>query len=107
MAVELNCEFANFYCAMAYPGSQLYSTAVREQWPLPARWSGYSQHSEQTFPLPTQCLPPADVLRFRDEAFQSFFTGRKYLSMIERKFGPDTVRHIKDMTSQKLVRQYA
>jgi anaerobic magnesium-protoporphyrin IX monomethyl ester cyclase len=29
-AIELNCEFANLYCAMAYPGSKLYETALAE-----------------------------------------------------------------------------
>lgn len=33
LALELNCEFANFYCAMAFPGSQLYNVAVKEGWP--------------------------------------------------------------------------
>ncbi|MBI4650464.1 cobalamin B12-binding domain-containing protein [Candidatus Desantisbacteria bacterium] len=35
MAMDLNCEFANFYCAMAYPGSKLYDIAIREGWQLP------------------------------------------------------------------------
>src|SRR5207253_7991162 len=42
MALELNCEFANFYCAMAYPGSRLYDQAVKDRCPLPTRWSDYS-----------------------------------------------------------------
>ena len=29
LAKVLNCEFANFYSAMAYPGSPLYGMAVR------------------------------------------------------------------------------
>ena len=35
LAMELNCEFANFYSAMAYPGSPLYDMAVRQGVPLP------------------------------------------------------------------------
>ena len=35
LALELNCEFANFYSAMAYPGSPLYEKAIRAGWPLP------------------------------------------------------------------------
>ena len=41
MALALNCEFANFYTAMAYPGSPLYTTAQQRGWALPERWSGY------------------------------------------------------------------
>src|SRR5262249_29647664 len=44
LAIDLNCEFANFYSAMAYPGSPLYELAVRQGIPLPQQWTGYSQH---------------------------------------------------------------
>ena len=54
MAMELNCEFGNFYSAMAYPGSPLYALALRNGWPLPEKWSGYSQHSVDALPLPTK-----------------------------------------------------
>ena len=107
MALELNCEFANFYCAMAYPGSQLYNQALQEGWPLPERWSGYSQHSIDTLPLPTKYLSAGEVLRFRDHAFRAYFTHPKYLGMVEQKFGAETVEHIGSMVSQRLVRQYA
>lgn len=106
MALELNCEFANFYCAMAYPGSQLYTLALKEGWSLPKRWSGYSQHSMDTLPLPTKYLLAAEVLRFRDHAFQVYFTSPRYLEMVAQKFGPATVQHIQEMTSLKLERQY-
>ena len=107
MAVELNAEFANFYCAMAYPGSQLYNMALAEGWPLPQTWTGYSQHSVDMLPLPTKHIPASEVIRFRDQAFQSFFNSRKYLDMVNQKFGPATVEHIREMASHKLERQFA
>jgi anaerobic magnesium-protoporphyrin IX monomethyl ester cyclase len=107
LAMDLNCEFANFYCAMAYPGSPLYHKAVARGWALPATWSGYSQHAVDTLPLPTNYLPAPAVLRFRDEAFHRYFTNPAYISMIERKFGPETVAHIREMSSHKLERAYA
>ena len=103
-AMELNCEFANFYCGMAYPGSQLYNVAVEQGWPLPKSWSGYSQHSADSLPLPTKYLSGADVLRFRDKAFQAYFANPRFLDMIGRKFGPETVQHIREMASHQLVR---
>src|SRR3990172_7062703 len=103
-SMELNCEFANFYCGMAYPGSQLYNVAVEQGWPLPKSWSGYSQHSEDSLPLPTKYLSGADVLRFRDKAFQAYFANPRYLEMIDHKFGPETVQHIREMASHQLVR---
>jgi radical SAM superfamily enzyme YgiQ (UPF0313 family) len=105
LALELNCEFANFYCAMAYPGSALYERALAERWPLPASWSGYSQHSVDSLPLPTRHLPAAEVLRFRDEAFHTYFASPRYLALAEAKFGADTVREIREMASQRLERR--
>jgi radical SAM superfamily enzyme YgiQ (UPF0313 family) len=107
MAVELNAEFANFYCAMAYPGSQLYSMALAEHWPLPKTWTGYSQHSVDMLPLATKHLPASEVIRFRDHAFQVYFQNAKYLDMIHQRFGPATVEHIREMASHKLERQFA
>ncbi|MCX7816387.1 MAG: B12-binding domain-containing radical SAM protein [Syntrophales bacterium] len=105
MALSLNCEFANFYCAMAYPGSKLYERALKNGWPLPDSWGGYAQHSYDTVPLPTKYLPPREVLRFRDEAFHRYFTDSGYLAMIERKFGISTVREIEEMTKRRLKRR--
>ncbi|MDA1128306.1 MAG: cobalamin-dependent protein, partial [Chloroflexi bacterium] len=86
LAIELNTEWANFYCTMAYPGSPLYNTAVKEAMPLPATWSGYSQHAVDTLPLPTKHLTASQVLRFRDEAFQTYFTSPRFLDMVTEKF---------------------
>lgn len=105
MACELNAEYANFYCTMAYPGSQLYAQAIQEGWPLPSTWSGYSQHSLDTFPLPTMHLTSDTVLQFRDMAFQRYFSRPEYLSMMRRKFGDAAVAHIQEMTSHTLDRQ--
>jgi radical SAM superfamily enzyme YgiQ (UPF0313 family) len=107
LALDLNCEFANFYSAMAYPGSPLYEQAVALGWQLPARWSGYSQHAPDTLPLPTRHIAASDVLRFRDEAFHAYFTNQSYLEMVGRKFGSETVAHIRDMTAHRLERLHA
>jgi len=105
MALDLNCEFANFYCAMAYPGSELYGLAVTNNWPLPKQWSGYSQHARDTLPLPTKYVSAAEVLRFRDAAFQTYFTNPRYLNRIAEKFGQGTVDHIRQMTTHQLKRE--
>lgn len=107
MALDLNCEWANFYSAMAYPGSQLYLEAVQNGWRLPESWSGYSQHAEDTLPLPTKYLSASEVLKFRDEAFHAYFSNSQYLEMIKQKFGKETVAHIREMNSHTLVRTYA
>src|SRR5262249_19344003 len=104
LAVDLNCEFSNFYSAMAYPGSPLYDLAVRQGVPLPRHWTGYSQHSRDCLPLPTRYLPAREVLRFRDEAFQKYFTGPRYREMVGRRFGVEAVAHIRQMAGFPLER---
>jgi anaerobic magnesium-protoporphyrin IX monomethyl ester cyclase len=106
LAMELNCEFANFYCAMAYPGSKLYDKAVADKLPLPDSWTGYSQHSYDSLPLPTRHLSGEEVLAFRDRAFQAYFRNPQYIDMIKKTFGISIVRHIEMMTSQKLERKH-
>ncbi|MBX7166154.1 MAG: B12-binding domain-containing radical SAM protein [Pirellulales bacterium] len=106
LALDLNCEFANFYCAMAYPGSRLYDEALAAGWRLPATWSGYSQHAVDTLPLPTRHVSAGEVLRFRDEAFQTYFTDPRYLDLIQREFGRATRDHIVEMTGHRLARQH-
>jgi anaerobic magnesium-protoporphyrin IX monomethyl ester cyclase len=104
LALDLRCEFANFYSAMAYPGSPLYARAVRQGVPLPEKWTGYSQHSRDCLPLPTRYLPAREVLRFRDEAFVRYCTDPGYLAMIDRRFGPETVAHLREVTAHRLER---
>jgi hypothetical protein len=105
LATELNCEFANFYSAMAYPGAPLYRLAVEKGWTLPEQWSGFSQHSHDCTPLPTDHISAADVLRFRDQAFHRYFANRRYLQMVEQRFGSITRQHIAEMSGHRLRRR--
>jgi radical SAM superfamily enzyme YgiQ (UPF0313 family) len=105
LAQDLNCEFANFYCAMAYPGSPLYSQAQADGWPLPASWSGYSQHAVDTLPLPTRHLSAAEVLRFRDEAFHTYYGHPRYLEMLDSTFGQAAVEAVRRMMAHRLRRE--
>ena len=105
LAIEANCEFANFYCAMAYPGSKLYTLAEANGWDLPPSWIGYSQHSYETLPLRTESLTSAEVLKFRDDAFHRYFTNPRYLDLVKRKFGDTVLAHVADMTRIRLKRQ--
>ena len=105
LALEINAEFANFYSAMAYPGSQLYKDAVAANLPLPATWKDFSQHGYGTFPLTNGILSPAEILRFRDDAFQTYFRSPKYLDMVRTKFGPKVVDHVIRMRQVPLKRK--
>jgi len=112
LAQELNTEWANFYCGMAYPGSPLFSEAKKRGWALPddqngPGWLGYSQHAYDALPLPTETLSAEEVLRFRDSAFNIYFTNPSYLEMIRDTFGEKVLTHLEAMTSHKLARRYS
>ena len=111
LALKINSEWVNFYSAMAYPGSQLYPLAKKNNWQLPddsngPGWIGYSQHSYDTLPLRTNHLKASEVLDFRDKAFDTYFNSNDYLSMIKNKFGEDTKSHILKMSEHKLKRKH-
>lgn len=106
LAIEMDLDFSNFYCTMPYPGSELYKQAVNEGQKLPEDWQGYSQHSYNTCPLPTNHISGVDVLRFRDDAFHSYYSHPRYLSYIEKKFGKETRDSITAMSSTRLKRKY-
>jgi radical SAM superfamily enzyme YgiQ (UPF0313 family) len=105
LALELNTEFANFYSAMAYPGSRLYDEAVAKGWTLPETWRGYSQHNDDCRPLDTTHVDAATVLRFRDAAFTAYFTDPDYLDMVQDRFGLETLDHVRRMTQYRLRRK--
>jgi anaerobic magnesium-protoporphyrin IX monomethyl ester cyclase len=103
-AMELNCEFVNFYSVMAYPGSRLYGRAEK-QGLVPKNWECFSQHSYETQPLPTDHVAAADVLKFRDEAFYRYFSSPGYLAMMSRRFGSKVRRHLEKMIEIKIKRK--
>jgi anaerobic magnesium-protoporphyrin IX monomethyl ester cyclase len=105
LALGLNTEFANMYSAQAYPGSPLYDEAVKKSWTLPETWAGYSQHNYECRPLDTQHISAAQVLKFRDEAFLTYFRNPRYQQMVLEKFGPETLEHVRQMTKYELKRK--
>jgi radical SAM superfamily enzyme YgiQ (UPF0313 family) len=107
MTKEFNFEYVNFYTAMAYPGSQLYTDALQAGINLPENWHGYSQYGEETLPMLTKHLSASQVLNFRDKAFEEYFCNPKYLEMIRKKFGHKIVQHIEEMLKYKIHRKFS
>ncbi len=105
LAMELNTEMANMYPCMALPGSPLYHQAREKGWKLPTSYAGYGFLSYESQPLPTETLSAAEVLKFRDEAWQKYFTNPTYLELVEKRFGVQERRNIEDMAAIGLRRQ--
>ena len=95
----------NAYAAMALPGSQLYKNAIENNISLPDSYEGFSFHSYESLPLPTETLTPKQILEFRDKCFLEYHKSDKFLKKIEKKFGKKAIDNIKKITSIKLKRK--
>ena len=105
LALELNTENANMYCATSLPGSPLYLKALSEGGESPSSYEGYGFLAYDHLPSRTYSLTSKEVLDFRDYAFHTYFESPRFLSKIQNKFGEKAVDNIKRMTSIKLKRK--
>ena len=105
LALELNTEMANMYPCQALPGSPMYYTAKQRGWELPNSYEAFAFLSYESQPLPTNHLSAAQVLKFRDDAWQTYFTNSNYLDLVERRFGAVERQNIEDMASIPLKRK--
>lgn len=105
LSLELCTEFANFYPCEALPGSTLHRTAKANGWKLPDTLSGYGFLSYDCEPLPTKHLTAAEVLQFRDHAWQTYYSHPPYLDLLERRFGAQQRRNVEEMAKIKLKRK--
>ena len=85
--------------------SKLYKDAVNNSIPLPNTYEGYSFHGYDTFPLSTETLTAAEILSFRDKAFEEYHSYPPFLEKIKNKFGQIAVDNIKKMLNIKLKRK--
>lgn len=105
LSVELNTEMMNCYGCMALPGSPLYYEAKNKGYPLPQSFSEWSFLSYDSLPMPTEHLTSTEVIRFRDEAWQKYFTRPEYLTMVENRVSRIARENIEKMTKLKLKRK--
>ena len=95
----------NTYAAMALPGSQLYKEAIEKNYDLPESYEGYSFHSYETLPLPTEKLSAAEIIKLRDDNFIKYHNYKPFLEKIEKKFGKIAAQNIVEMSQIKLKRK--
>tara|TARA_B100000131_G_scaffold317225_1_gene358813 strand:+ start:288 stop:1805 length:1518 start_codon:yes stop_codon:yes gene_type:complete len=105
LAIELNTEHANFYPCQALPGSPLYLKAKKENWDLPNSYEEFAFFSYESKPLRTKYCTSAEVLEFRDYAWQKYFTNPNYLNFITNKFGKKNSDNILELSKIKLKRK--
>lgn len=105
LALELKTEMANMYPCQALPGSPMYNIARRNNWPLPSSYEGYAFLSYESEPLQTKHVGAAEVLRFRDAAWQRYFTDPAYLDLVEQRFGAEERANVVAMAQVPLKRR--
>ena len=104
-ALENPTEMANFYSAMAYPGSPLYNQAKIFNLDLPKSYAGYSQHSYETLNLSNNQLSAAQILQFRDSAWNTYHSSDKYRDLMKTKFGQNALDELNETRKIKLKRK--
>jgi anaerobic magnesium-protoporphyrin IX monomethyl ester cyclase len=106
LACKVNGEYTNAYICMQYPGSDLYSRAVRDGSPLPPEWVNYTQLGEDAMAMPTKYVSGEEVLRFRDDAFTRYYSRKEFHDHIRSRLGDAAVDHIKSTLKVKLKRKH-
>jgi len=96
---------ANMYPCQALPGSPMYYTAKNNGWALPDSYEALAFLSYEAQPLPTNYLSPSQVLKYRDDAWLTYFTNSDYLELVERRFGFEERKNVEDMASITLKRK--
>ncbi len=103
LALELQTEWFNIYGCLTYPGAPLWNQTPEDK--RNYDWRTYSHHGYEYTPAGNENLTSAEVVQFRDAAFQKYFSDPSYLSMIESKFGVKTREEIERMAAVKLKRR--
>jgi anaerobic magnesium-protoporphyrin IX monomethyl ester cyclase len=73
---ELNFDFAQFYSAVPFPGSELYRQAIEEGWIVSRDWRFFEQNY---CVIKTPQLDPSQVEAFRSRAFREFYLRPKQI----------------------------
>ena len=83
----------------------MYHMAKQQGWKLPESYSGYAFLSYDSQPLPTKHVTAAEVLKFRDAAWQQYFSHPAYLKLVETKFGEKERANVEAMAKVPLRRK--
>ncbi|MBN2054023.1 radical SAM protein [bacterium] len=68
--LELDLDFAQYYCAVPFPGAELYEEARAAGWIVSDDWSRFEQNFSV---LTTGMLAAEDVMELRRKAFRKFY----------------------------------
>lgn len=67
---DLDLDFAQFYCAVPFPGSELYKSAQEKEWMTERNWDLFEQNFSI---LTTPQLAASEVMELRQKAYKDFY----------------------------------
>ncbi|MFH0864279.1 MAG: radical SAM protein [Candidatus Gottesmanbacteria bacterium] len=70
LACTLPFDFAQFYCAVPFPGSDLYPLALKNKWLITDNWIRFEQNYSV---IKTTKLTPNEVMHWRNVAYRKFY----------------------------------
>lgn len=79
---SLPLDYAQFYCAVPFPGSKLYEHARENGWIASDDWRMFEQNFSV---LKTEALDPEKVMELRNFAYRSFFLRPKMIAALLKK----------------------
>ena len=71
----------------------------------PDSFEAFAFLSYESKPMRTKYLSAAEVLKFRDESWLTYFRNPAYLSLVERRFGATERRNVEQMSEIRLKRR--
>jgi len=69
-AKKINIDFAQFYCAVPFPGSELYNEAVEKGWINTKDWRMFEQNYSV---LDTPLIKAQEIMALRNRAYREFY----------------------------------
>ena len=105
LALQLCTVAWNGYPVMALPGSPIYKEAIAQGINVPDAYEAYSFLGYDAEPLPTANLASSDILSFRDSAFMTYHTDKRFLTKVKDRLGEKAVVNIKELTKVGLKRK--
>lgn len=87
--IELEPDYAQFYCAIPFPGTEFYKIAKERNWIVSEDWRNYELNQSV---ISTPLLSAQDLIKMRIVAYRKFYLRPKYIIARLRK-----IKKIKDL----------
>ena len=95
LLLELDVDFAQFYCAVPFPGSPLYTEATKNKWINTSDWKMFEQNFSV---LDTPELSAKEIMELRNKAYKKFYFRPKIIYRTLKK-----IRSFKDLNKFTLM----